>query len=414
MATSRPDESTAAPSPISPLQTSLDLDSGISLPASAGGLKRSDLPGPPMMPTSGPEVARVNRSRTRARGEEFSTLDIFGRHGSHSSESASLQSSLESRLRVAMGSLGSTLFSLTWNDAVTPSGRRICALRASGRRTQDSGCSSWPTPTVSRGDYSYANGNHETPTLKLAGAAKLACWPTATARDWKSSASNKHGDNARPLNEVARLAHWATPVSGDANGGGAPTFAHGGRDLRNMVKTAAWPTPDATARGTVEPPAGMVRASGAKAQLTLQAAVALASWPTARASDGAKGGKRRVKTGQDLPTTVQLASWATPADAGTIHGAQGQGQGREHRRLLDVAVPAGATGGFWGSAEWVLCRDPAGGSPVARPVEPGTFPLASGVPGRVGLLRGYGNSIVPQVAAGFIRAAMAAITHRST
>jgi hypothetical protein len=83
-----------------------------------------------------------------------------------------------------MASGGSTLFSLTWNDAVTPSGRRICALRASVRRTQDSGCTSWPTPTVSRGDYSYAHGNHETPTLNLAGAAKkLASWATPAAQE---------------------------------------------------------------------------------------------------------------------------------------------------------------------------------------------------------------------------------------
>jgi DNA (cytosine-5)-methyltransferase 1 len=42
----------------------------------------------------------------------------------------------------------------------------------------------------------------------------------------------------------------------------------------------------------------------------------------------------------------------------------------------------------------------------ARPVEPGTFPLAHGIPGRVGRLRAYGNAIVPQCAAEFIRAAM--------
>ena len=42
----------------------------------------------------------------------------------------------------------------------------------------------------------------------------------------------------------------------------------------------------------------------------------------------------------------------------------------------------------------------------SRPVEPGTFPLAHGVPGRVGLLRGYGNAIVPQVAAAFIEASI--------
>jgi hypothetical protein len=46
----------------------------------------------------------------------------------------------------------------------------------------------------------------------------LAHWPTATARDWKSSASNKHGDNSRPLNEVARLASWSTPTAQEAGG----------------------------------------------------------------------------------------------------------------------------------------------------------------------------------------------------
>lgn len=52
-------------------------------------------------------------------------------------------------------------------------------------------------------------------------------------------------------------------------------------------------------------------------------------------------------------------------------------------------------------AEWVQCNDGR-----RRPVEPGTFPLAHGIPARVGRLRGYGNAIVPQVAAAFIEAYM--------
>ena len=52
------------------------------------------------------------------------------------------------------------------------------------------------------------------------------------------------------------------------------------------------------------------------------------------------------------------------------------------------------TNGFWGAADWLACRDGSW-----RPVEPGTFPLAHGVSGRVGLLRGYGNAIVPAAAA---------------
>ena len=53
----------------------------------------------------------------------------------------------------------------------------------------------------------------------------------------------------------------------------------------------------------------------------------------------------------------------------------------------------------WSDAEWIWCRDGK-----HRPTQPGLFPLAHGVPGRVGKLRAYGNAIVPQVAAGFIRA----------
>ena len=56
---------------------------------------------------------------------------------------------------------------------------------------------------------------------------------------------------------------------------------------------------------------------------------------------------------------------------------------------------------FWGAADWLFCRDGKW-----RPVESGTFPLADGVHGRVGLLRGYGNAIVPQVAAEFVKAFM--------
>jgi DNA (cytosine-5)-methyltransferase 1 len=59
----------------------------------------------------------------------------------------------------------------------------------------------------------------------------------------------------------------------------------------------------------------------------------------------------------------------------------------------------------WRDADWLFCRDGKW-----RPVEPGAFPLAHGVPARVGRLRGYGNAIVPQVAAEFIGAFTEAIS----
>lgn len=85
-------------------------------------------------------------------------------------------------------------------------------------------------------------------------------------------------------------------------------------------------------------------------------------------------------------------------------------RGRQHRcepqdgeagGLVEGTDSAGtdATDGVWGDPDWLLCRDGKW-----RPVEPGTFPLADGIPGRMGLLRGYGNAIVPPLAAEFVTA----------
>jgi DNA (cytosine-5)-methyltransferase 1 len=55
----------------------------------------------------------------------------------------------------------------------------------------------------------------------------------------------------------------------------------------------------------------------------------------------------------------------------------------------------------WRDADWLYCRDGKW-----RAVESGTFPLAHGVSDRVVRLRGYGNAIVPQVAAEWIKTVM--------
>jgi DNA (cytosine-5)-methyltransferase 1 len=72
----------------------------------------------------------------------------------------------------------------------------------------------------------------------------------------------------------------------------------------------------------------------------------------------------------------------------------------EEERLRSQQKHIPRSPGFWDAYDLVWCRDQK-----YRRVEPGAFPLAHGIPGRVGLLRGYGNAIVPQVAAVFIQAA---------
>lgn len=57
--------------------------------------------------------------------------------------------------------------------------------------------------------------------------------------------------------------------------------------------------------------------------------------------------------------------------------------------------------GLWSVPDESFITGPDG---KRRPIKPGLEPLVNGLPGRVGLLRGYGNAIVPQVAATFIKA----------
>jgi DNA (cytosine-5)-methyltransferase 1 len=55
----------------------------------------------------------------------------------------------------------------------------------------------------------------------------------------------------------------------------------------------------------------------------------------------------------------------------------------------------------WKASSFINCKD---GKQRRIPVESALFPLASGISNRVGILRGAGNSIVPQVAAKFLEA----------
>jgi hypothetical protein len=120
----------------------------------------------------------------------------------------------------------------------------------------------WPTPGAqvsndgespetwqARADALKAKGyNGNGAGMPLAIASQLwpgPCWPTPSARDWKSGEASTETleGNARPLNEVATML-WATPTSHDRTH--TPRDVDHGAQLANQVNL--WATPRAEER----------------------------------------------------------------------------------------------------------------------------------------------------------------------
>ena len=84
---------------------------------------------------------------------------------------------------------------------------------------------------------------------------------------------------------------------------------------------------------------------------------------------------------------------------------------RGYREEDGLSEPSGLSD-FWGEFDVAECRG-VDGSVQYRRIGPGVLPVADGVPERVGRIRGYGNAVVPQLAAVFIRSFMEAAGYMS-
>jgi len=170
------------------------------LPSDSRDGRTTDLFGQVPVPASpSPQPGRARRPMTDA---------ICGLRGFLSSPSATLQSSLESRLMRQLDGAGSTLFSLIWKAKATPAGRPYCQLAASARRTTGPELGSWPTPmagTPAQKGYNEA-GNTDSGRKTVS----LCAWATPTARDgrseWGSSEMMKRRQSrseGKPLSKQA-------------------------------------------------------------------------------------------------------------------------------------------------------------------------------------------------------------------
>jgi hypothetical protein len=215
-----------------PLMNSEASPSATSSQGSGSGPTPCDPQDGPMTVLFGQEAARASLSAAQVAEAGLMMSGTSGRTGITSSASASLQSSLESKLRQRTASVGSTLYQLTWKPRATPSGRLICALRASARRTSASVSSSersgWPTPIVNDVTGStHCYGKNREILLKLPGAAKQTGWATPTTRDHKDTGdleTSMHRQTGQLRDDTVPRQAWV----------------------------AGWPTPDGPARLTAD------------------------------------------------------------------------------------------------------------------------------------------------------------------
>jgi hypothetical protein len=200
---------------------------------------------------SGPAASPASLSARQAREQGLLTSDIYGQRAVGSPNSVALECSLVSRLRVRTQNLGSTLYKLTWKDWTMPSGHVRSRLRASVRRTSETGRTGWPTPRTSDTNGAGAHGDGG---LDLRTTAQLTGWPTTTTRDWKDGGNP---DVNVPLNallgRVVWLAGWPSPTVGNSKGSqsfeglSATGVTPDGRKvavaLPHVATMAGWPTP---------------------------------------------------------------------------------------------------------------------------------------------------------------------------
>src|SRR5689334_19635678 len=139
-----------------------DLTNAISSPALEAGRRLSVSQAGRVTSQCGPEVVRVSRTRLgvllMAGRRATAIAAISGRNSSTSSKSATLQSSLGSRLLARLRGVGGTERQAILKVATTPLLRQYCVLTLSEPATKGKGSTGWPTPAARDGkDISRSN-----------------------------------------------------------------------------------------------------------------------------------------------------------------------------------------------------------------------------------------------------------------
>ncbi len=218
----------------------------------------------------------------------------FGRTGIGSSSTSALTLSLGNKLRAKTASGGTILYRTTWEVSVTPAGRSLSALRASGwtggaapkrggwngpyafvpipwlpgtwlplpigliRLLQSAGSifgngntlSGYPTPRTGTGGPESAErkkelGRTESGGSDLAAVALMTGWSTASARDWKDSENmatmrpDGSRDRLDQLPRQALMAGWPTAMAGTPRQNGNSVAGNNDQTRNTMALVGA-------------------------------------------------------------------------------------------------------------------------------------------------------------------------------
>jgi hypothetical protein len=275
------------------------LPRSISAPVSASGVTLFDAPDGQTTAHAGRDRFPANLSARQAREQGLLTNVTSGPRASISSSSADLERSLVNRLRARTQNLGSTLYKLTWKPWAMPSGHVRSRLRASVRRTLETGSIGWPTPRAAESGPDFAIAERSGNGMSLQTIAQFASWPTPDA-----SAGNLSDSTWETRREAMKAKH------GNGNGFGLT--------LAQAATLSGWLTPSANEDAAGNP--------GAKMQPMLGSQVKLAGWPSPMAGTPAQNGNNEAGNNDSSRRTVELATWATPRASGLRTSASAMGK----------------------------------------------------------------------------------------
>ncbi len=186
---------------------------------------------------------------------------------------------------------------------------------------------------------------------------------------------------------IRQRLYWVADLTANMMTGAGTSGRDGGMNLQSAASLSGWPTPctPSGGRSAAGTSATGRTTDGRKQTVSLEHVVKFAGWGTPTAQDAKHATLSPSQAARDtgvLSSAVHLTGWPTPMAGSPATETYNEAGNNDFSRKVRAAPTARAR-----------CVERAG-----------VRPLAHGVPARASKLRAYGNAIVPQVAAVFVRA----------